>query len=181
MPLRAFRFVAKCVCLACELLETLQVVRCFEDENVVHVSGKVDPLDDTDVINFELVLADVAQVEKRLERLKKGRAKSPEEKSREAAEKSALEQIAVALDDGKPARSAGLAPDDKEAVMHLQLLTLKPLIYAANVAEDELAEPDSNVHVQVRGNTETIYCLFQYNLLCISCAVVGTVFFTLQQ
>jgi obg-like ATPase 1 len=131
------------------ILLRLQVVRCFEDENVVHVSGKVDPLDDTDVINFELVLADVAQVEKRLERLKKGRAKSTEEKAKEAAEKAALEQIQTSLEDGKPARSAGLSPDDKEAVQHLQLLTLKPLIYAANVSEDELSEPDSNEHVQV--------------------------------
>ncbi len=56
-----------------------QVVRCFEDSNVVHVAGKVDPVADTDVINFELALADIAQIEKRQERLKKGRAKTPEE------------------------------------------------------------------------------------------------------
>lgn len=129
--------------------QAVQVVRCFEDENVVHVSGKVDPLDDTDTINFELVLADVGQVEKRLERLKKGRAKSPEEKAKEASEKAALEAIAAALEDGKPARSADLTEDEAESVKHLQLLTMKPLMYAANVAEDELGEPDSNVHVQV--------------------------------
>lgn len=57
----------------------LQVVRCFEDENVIHVAGKVDPVEDTDVINFELALADITQIEKRLERIAKGRAKTKEE------------------------------------------------------------------------------------------------------
>ena len=56
-----------------------QVVRCFEDENVIHVAGKVDPVEDTDVINFELALADITQIEKRLERIAKGRAKTKEE------------------------------------------------------------------------------------------------------
>lgn len=59
----------------------LQVVRCFEDENVIHVAGKVDPVEDTDVINFELALADITQIEKRLERITKGRAKTKEETS----------------------------------------------------------------------------------------------------
>lgn len=57
----------------------MQVVRCFEDENVIHVAGKVDPVEDTDVINFELALADITQIEKRLERIAKGRAKTKEE------------------------------------------------------------------------------------------------------
>ena len=61
------------------LMYTLQVVRCFEDENVIHVAGKVDPVEDTDVINFELALADITQIEKRLERIAKGRAKTKEE------------------------------------------------------------------------------------------------------
>jgi hypothetical protein len=59
-----------------------QVVRCFEDENVVHVAGKVDPVEDTDVINFELAISDITQIEKRLERLKKGRAKTKEEEAK---------------------------------------------------------------------------------------------------
>ena len=70
-----------------------QVVRCFEDDNVVHVSGKIDPTEDTDVINFELALADVGQIEKRLERLGKGRAKSAEEKAKEGVEREALNAI----------------------------------------------------------------------------------------
>lgn len=57
----------------------MQVVRCFEDENVIHVAGKVDPVEDTDVINFELALSDITQIEKRLQRLEKGRAKTKEE------------------------------------------------------------------------------------------------------
>lgn len=57
----------------------MQVVRCFEDENVIHVAGKVDPVEDTDVINFELALADITQIEKRLQRIEKGRAKTKEE------------------------------------------------------------------------------------------------------
>jgi obg-like ATPase 1 len=129
--------------------DAVQVVRCFEDDNVVHVSGKVDPLDDTDVINFELALADVSQIEKRLERLKKGRAKTSEEKAKEAEEKVALDIISVALENGKPARAAELTEDQRESVRHLNLLTMKPLTYAANVAEDELADPANNVHVKV--------------------------------
>jgi obg-like ATPase 1 len=126
-----------------------QVVRCFEDDNVVHVAGKVNPAEDTDVINFELALADVAQIEKRLERLGKGRAKTAEEKARESTEKEALDIIMDGLEMGKAARAAQLTADQSVAVRQLQLLTMKPQIYAANVAEDELADPSANVHVQV--------------------------------
>lgn len=127
-----------------------QVVRCFEDENVIHVEGKISPADDTDVINFELALADVGQVEKRLARLNKGARKTPEEKAQEAVEKETLEIISAILDAGQPARSADLTEEQKDSIKHLQLLTMKPLVYAANVAEDELASPDSNEHVQVQ-------------------------------
>jgi obg-like ATPase 1 len=127
----------------------MQVVRCFDDDNVVHVAGKVDPAEDTDVINFELALADVAQIEKRLERLGKGRAKSAEEKEREAVEKEALDIIMDGLEKGKAARAAQLTAEQKDAVRQLQLLTIKPQIYAANVSEDEFSDPSANVHVQV--------------------------------
>jgi ribosome-binding ATPase YchF (GTP1/OBG family) len=131
----------------------VQVVRCFEDENVIHVSGKVDPVDDTDVINFELALADVAQVEKRLDRLKKGRSKTADEKARDVVETEALHLIMEGLENGKAARAVALNSDQMEVVRQLQLLTMKPLTYAANVAEEELAKPDANVHVQVRSAT----------------------------
>lgn len=112
-----------------------QVVRCFEDENIIHVSGSVDPVRDIEVINLELALSDLSQVEKRLQRLKgkyKGKEGSPEEIS-------ALEKIVVALDGGLAARSVDLTNDELSAVKHLGLLTLKPVIYAANVADADLA------------------------------------------
>lgn len=114
------------------------------------MEGKISPADDTDVINFELALADVGQVEKRLARLNKGARKTPEEKAKEALEKETLEIISDVLESGQPARAADLTEDQKDSVKHLQLLTMKPLVYAANVAEDELAAPDDNVHVGVR-------------------------------
>jgi len=116
---------------------------------VVHVEGKISPVNDTDVINFELALADVGQVEKRLARLNKGARKTPEEKAQEAMEKETLEIISAVLDAGKPARAAELSTEQQDSVKHLQLLTMKPLVYAANVGEDELATPEENVHVQV--------------------------------
>lgn len=95
----------------------VQVVRCFEDPNVVHVSGKVDPLDDTDIINFELALSDVSQIERRLERLKKGgrSAKASGEEAKKAeVESKALEKILTALEEGKPARSVELSEDERD-------------------------------------------------------------------
>ena len=119
----------------------VQVVRCFEDPDVVHVAGKVDPLDDTDVINFELALADVTQIERRMERLKKGRAIKPgsEEAKKAETESKALEKILVALEQGKPARSVQLNEEEEELVRALCLLTAKPMVYAANVCEEDLA------------------------------------------
>ncbi|XP_050225192.1 uncharacterized protein LOC126674737 [Mercurialis annua] len=131
-----------------EVDSILQVVRCFEDNDIVHVSGKVDPKSDIDVINLELVFSDLDQIEKRLEKLKKGKAKDSQSKVKEEAEKSALEKIQVALLDGKPARSVALPDLEKDAIKHLCLLTMKPIIYVANVAESDLADPDSNPHVK---------------------------------
>lgn len=129
----------------------VHVVRCFEDPDVVHVSGKVDPLDDTDVINFELALADVSQIEKRLERLKKGRAVKPgsDEAKKAETETAALQRIMAALEGGKPARSVELNEEEEELVRGLCLLTAKPMIYAANVAEEDLSgAAASNPHVK---------------------------------
>ncbi len=123
----------------------VHVVRCFEDENVIHVSGKVDPSEDAAVINFELALADYAQVEKRLERIAKGgRARTKEELAVAELEVTALKRIAAALEEGKAARSVFPFDSDDEGVVFniraLQLLTAKPMIYAANVAETDLAD-----------------------------------------
>ena len=114
----------------------VHVVRCFEDDDVIHVSGSVDPVRDAEVINLELALADAAQIEKRRERLKKQLRTSKEAQQEEAA----LERIAVVLDAGGAARSVSLTDEEQAMVQPLGLLTAKPIIYAANVAEDDLAE-----------------------------------------
>jgi GTP-binding protein YchF len=109
------------------------VVRCFEDENVIHVNGKIDPLDDIATINTELALADLDTVAKALLRLTKA-AKSGDKDA--IATKAALEKIQPLLDEGKPARAADLSDDERKAVRGFGLMTLKPTMYIANVAED---------------------------------------------
>ncbi|XP_066332408.1 uncharacterized protein [Miscanthus floridulus] len=131
-----------------EVDSILQVVRCFEDDDIVHVNGKVDPRSDIDVINLELIFSDLEQIEKRLDKLNKSKTKDVQVKVKEQAEKSGLEKIQQALMEGKPARSVDLAEHEKEAIQHLCLLTMKPVIYVANVTESDLAEPDSKPHVK---------------------------------
>ncbi|MCU4393237.1 redox-regulated ATPase YchF [Acinetobacter parvus] len=109
------------------------VVRCFEDENVIHVNGKIDPLDDIATINTELALADLDTVVKALLRLTKA-AKGGDKDA--IATKAALEKIQPLLDEGKPARAADLSDDERKAVRGFGLMTLKPTMYIANVAED---------------------------------------------
>uniref|UniRef100_J3LTE1 Obg-like ATPase 1 n=2 Tax=Oryza brachyantha TaxID=4533 RepID=J3LTE1_ORYBR len=131
-----------------EVDSILQVVRCFEDDDIVHVNGKVDPKSDIDVINLELIFCDLEQIEKRLDKLKKSKTKDQQVKVKEQAERTGLEKIQTVLMDGKPARSVDLADHEKEAIQHLCLLTMKPVIYVANVTESDLAEPDNNPHVK---------------------------------
>ncbi|CAO2826066.1 unnamed protein product [Amaranthus hypochondriacus] len=131
-----------------EVDSILQVVRCFEDNDIIHVNGRVDPKSDIDVINLELIFSDLDQIEKRLEKLKKSKAKDSQIKAKEEAERSALEKIQQVLTDGKPARSVSLTDVEKDSVKHLCLLTLKPVIYVANVAESDVADPDNNPYVQ---------------------------------
>lgn len=113
----------------------VHVVRCFDDENIIHVSGSVDPVRDIDVINLELALADLAQVERRMERTRK-QAKTSKEAQLEL---EALETLSAGLNEGKSARNISLTEDEAEAVKPLGLLSAKPIIYAANVSEDDLA------------------------------------------
>ncbi|KAJ4981965.1 hypothetical protein NE237_032802 [Protea cynaroides] len=131
-----------------EVDSILQVVRCFEDNDIVHVNGTIDPKSDIDVINLELVFSDLDQIEKRIDKLKKGKGRDSQSKMKEEAEKSALERIQQALMDGKPARSVALTDFEKESIKHLCLLTMKPVIYVANVAESDVAEPRNNPHVK---------------------------------
>lgn len=131
-----------------EVDSILQVVRCFEDNDIVHVSGQVDPKSDIDVINLELAFSDLDQIEKRIEKLKKSKSNNSQVKAKEEAEKSALERIQEALLGGKPGRSVSLTEFEKESINHLCLLTMKPVIYVANVAESDLASPENNPHVK---------------------------------
>lgn len=131
-----------------EVDSILQVVRCFEDNDIVHVNGKIDPRSDVDVINLELVFSDLDQIEKRLEKLKKSKVKDSLSKLKEEAENSALAKIQQALMDGKPARTVILTDFEKDAIKHLCLLTMKPVIYVANVAESDLVEPTKNPYVK---------------------------------
>jgi len=111
------------------------VVRCFEDENVVHVDGSVDPLRDIEVIQTELCLADLEQVERRLTRIQK-QAKSGDKLMQ--AELPVLERVRSVLDSGRPARLAGLTGEEGGLIKHLQLITGKPVLFVANVSEDDL-------------------------------------------
>ena len=118
------------------------VVRCFEDENITHVADTIDPLRDIDTIQTELCLADLDVVEKRLAKV----AKLLKSGSKEAKiECEILERIKNSLDDAKPARNLNLSDEELLIIRDANLLTLKPTLYIANVAEDELTEENSYV------------------------------------
>ncbi|NJM88927.1 MAG: redox-regulated ATPase YchF [Hydrococcus sp. RU_2_2] len=121
------------------------VVRCFENDDIIHVSGSIDPLRDIEVINLELALADLAQVERRIDRTRK-QAKNNKEAQ---IELSALEKLLADLNEGKPARLVDLTEEEAESIKSLGLLTRKPIIYAANVSEEDLAKGNQWVE-QVR-------------------------------
>jgi GTP-binding protein YchF len=123
----------------------VHVVRCFEDENITHVSGTVNPISDIETINLELILADVESVEKRIERSRKN-IKGGDKKY--AAEVECLERVKEALYNDKPARSVELNDDEMLLLRDLHLLTMKPMLYAANVSEEEVANADDNPFVQ---------------------------------
>jgi len=109
------------------------VVRCFEDGNIIHVAGKIDPLSDIEIINTELALADLDSVEKAMLKASK-QAKGGDKDA--IARQKALEKVLPFLNEGKPARAANLDGEDLKQVRSLNLLTIKPTMYIANVAED---------------------------------------------
>ena len=113
----------------------VHVVRCFEDDDIIHVSGSIDPVRDIEIINLELVLADLSQVEKRIDRTRKQVRTSKEAQ----VELTALEQIAAVLNLGQPSRQVTLNEEEELLLKPLGLMTRKPVIYAANVSEDDLA------------------------------------------
>ncbi|MEK6461440.1 redox-regulated ATPase YchF [Heyndrickxia faecalis] len=120
------------------------VVRCFEDENITHVSGKVDPIDDIETINLELILADLETVDKRIGRVEK----IAKQKDKEAvAEYEVLAKLKAAFEAEKPARAVELTEDQQKIVKGFQLLTSKPVLYVANVGEDDIQDPSANPYV----------------------------------
>jgi GTP-binding protein YchF len=126
----------------------IHVVRCFEDSNIIHVDGKVDPKSDIGTITVELCLADLEAVQKRLANLDKF-IKNQDKKISERAKisKPLLEQLEKALGQGKAARSLGLSKEDLEIVQDLQLITMKPMLYCCNV--DEAALESGNQFTKV--------------------------------
>jgi len=122
-----------------------QVVRCFTDENVTHVEGGLDPLRDIEIINTELCLADLDTLEKRMERVQKliktGDKKAP-------AEMEVLVRIKDMLEQALPARRVEMTDDEALLISELNLMTLKPVLFIANVSEDEVAIADDNEYVK---------------------------------
>ena len=118
----------------------IHVVRCFENSNIVHVEGSVDPLRDVEIINMELIFADLETLEKKLDRarkLLKGDKKYQ-------AEIDVLEKLKAGLESGLTARAVELTDDEKEEIKGIELLTIKPVIYAANLSEDDVADNGKN-------------------------------------
>ena len=129
----------------------LHVVRCFEDPNVIHVDGSVDPIRDIETINLELIFADLEVLERRMAKV--GRTRQMDKAA--AKEYTLLEKIKKHLEDGKLAKTLELEDDDEASMIkEYNLLTAKPVIYAANVAEDELAGEDNDLVKKVRAYAE---------------------------
>ncbi|HCM88951.1 MULTISPECIES: redox-regulated ATPase YchF [Vagococcus] len=121
------------------------VVRCFDDDNITHVEGRIDPLDDIEIINLELIFADLESVEKRYSRV----SKIAKTKDKDAvAELAVLEKVKPVLEAGKSARSIEFTDEELPIVKGLFLLTTKPVLYVANVSEDEVADADNNDYVK---------------------------------
>ncbi|MEH6940879.1 redox-regulated ATPase YchF [Bacillus sp. JJ722] len=122
-----------------------QVVRCFDDENITHVAGKVDPIEDIEVINLELILADLESVDKRIARV----AKMAKQKDKEAMyEHDILVRLKEAFENEQPARTVEFTEEEMRVVKMMHLLTIKPVLYVANVGEDDVADATENEYVQ---------------------------------
>lgn len=122
-----------------------QVIRCFDDPNITHVSGSIDPIRDIEIINTELCLADLDSVEKRQQRIEKI-AKSGDKAAR--AELPVLEKVAAALSEAIPVRALGLEEEELDMLKELTLLTAKKSLYVANISEDEVSDYSGNDYVK---------------------------------
>ena len=121
------------------------VVRCFEDDNIVHVNGKIDPIGDIETISLELVFADIETLEKRMDRVGK-MTKSGDKKA--IAEMELLRKLKTHLEDGKPVRTFEMTDDERETLKDAFFLTDKKVIYVANVNESQLPTIDTDPYVQ---------------------------------
>ena len=122
----------------------VEVVRCFEDSNVVHVDGSVNPLRDIDTINLELIFADIETVNKRLDKARKNLKAD----KKYQLEIDLLEKILKTLEEGKSARTLEFNEEEQVLVRDMFLLTTKPILYIANVSEEQLENPDDNDNVK---------------------------------
>lgn len=122
----------------------VQVVRCFENSNIVHVDGSVEPVRDIETINFELIFADLETIEKRLEKAKK-MLKSDKKYQFEI---DTLEKVKKGLEEGKTAKTMQLSEEEQEIIRDCFLLTMKPILYVANIDESEIENPADNSNVQ---------------------------------
>ena len=126
----------------------VHVVRCFENENIIHVSGSIDPIRDIEIINLDLILADLEQVTKKLER---------DAKLVKTGDKTLISgvnlmnKIKDALENNLPARSVEISNEDEEKLLkNLQLLSAKPVIYVANISENDISSPENDMVLKVR-------------------------------
>lgn len=126
-----------------EVDSIVEVVRCFENPNVVHVDGNINPTRDIETINLELIFADIETIDKRLERAK---VKLKADKKAQL-EIDVLEKIKSALEAGKSARTVELTDEEKDLIKDVYLLTSKPILYIANVSEEQLANAEEDVYV----------------------------------
>ena len=139
----------------------VHVVRCFDDSNITHVDGSVNPLRDIETIEFELIFADMESVQKRANRARTS-AKGGDKKY--LVEADLMDRVYAQLEKGIPARLIDLSDDEKEMMRDLFLLTSKPVIYAANISEDEVASPDNDYvkavkdYAQKQGAKTVVIC-----------------------
>jgi len=127
-----------------EVDSIVEVVRCFEDSNIVHVDGSVNPLRDIETINLELIFADIETIDKKLDKARKNLKAD----KKYQFEIDTLEKVKKVLEEGKSARIVDLNDEEKEVLKDAFLLTMKPILYIANVSENDLENPDENENVQ---------------------------------
>ncbi|MBS7527527.1 redox-regulated ATPase YchF [Fusibacter paucivorans] len=135
-----------------EVASIIHVVRCFEDENVVHVDGKIGPSSDIETINYELILSDAEMIDRRIQKTQK----QLKGDKTVAGELALLERVKKVLDEGLSARTMTLTEDEETFVKSLNLLSYKPIIYCANVSEEDIISGEDNAYVkEVRAFAET--------------------------